>query len=53
MSGKKYSDRKKEQRLRALERDLIAALKGPRIEISIEQIRKIGLVSALRAQIRK
>jgi len=39
----------KEQRLHSLEQELIAAGKGPKIEISLSEIRKRGLVAALRA----
>jgi antitoxin ParD1/3/4 len=40
----------KERRLHALEQDLIAAAKGPRIELAVNEIRKKGLVAALRRQ---
>ena len=40
----------KERRFRSLEQDLIAAAKGPKIEPAITEIRKKGLVSALRGQ---
>ena len=39
----------KERRLHSLEQDLIAAAKGPKIEIALTEIRKKGLVAALRA----
>jgi len=38
----------KERRLRNLEQDLIAAAKGPKIEISVAEIRKKGLIQVLR-----
>jgi antitoxin ParD1/3/4 len=38
----------KERRLSSLEQDLIMAAKGPRIELSVTEIRKKGLVAALR-----
>jgi antitoxin ParD1/3/4 len=38
----------KERRLINLEQDLAAAAKGPKIEISIAEIRRKGLVAALR-----
>lgn len=37
----------KERRLRNLEQDLIAAAKGPKIEVSVAEIRKKGLIKAL------
>ncbi|MGC2059980.1 MAG: type II toxin-antitoxin system ParD family antitoxin [Candidatus Sulfotelmatobacter sp.] len=43
----------KERRLHSLEEDLIAAAKGPRIELSITEIRRKGLVAALRAKTRR
>ena len=36
-----------------LEKKLIAAAKQPMIEVSLREIRKKGLIEALRAQIRK
>jgi antitoxin ParD1/3/4 len=39
----------KERRLHSLEQDLIAAAKGPKIELSVTEIRKKGLVATLRA----
>ncbi len=42
----------KERRLAALERDLLAGLDGPRIELSISEIRKKGLVKALRERVK-
>ena len=43
----------KERRLGNLERDLVAAAKGPKIEVSISEIRKKGLVNALRERTRQ
>jgi len=43
----------KERRLSALERDLIAAVKGPKIELSVSEIRKKGLIAALRERSRR
>jgi len=43
----------KERRLHNLEEDLIAATKGPRIELPISEIRKRGLVAALRDRTRR
>jgi len=40
----------KERRLHTLEQDLIAAAKGHKIEVPVAEIRKKGLVAALRAQ---
>ncbi|MFZ0955959.1 MAG: type II toxin-antitoxin system ParD family antitoxin [Candidatus Sulfotelmatobacter sp.] len=40
----------KERRLHTLEQDLIAAAKGPKIELAVTEIRKRGLVAALRSQ---
>jgi antitoxin ParD1/3/4 len=40
----------KERRLHSLEQDLIAAAKGPKIELAVNEIRKKGLVAALRSQ---
>jgi len=40
----------KERRLHSLEQDLIAAANGPRIELAVDEIRKKGLVAALRGQ---
>jgi antitoxin ParD1/3/4 len=41
----------KERRLHSLEQELIAAAKGPMIELSLSEIRKKGLVAALRGRI--
>jgi antitoxin ParD1/3/4 len=38
----------KERRLHSLEKELIAAAKGPKIEIAVSDIRKKGLVATLR-----
>lgn len=43
----------KERRLGSLEGDLVAAAKGPKIEVSISEIRKKGLVNALRERTRQ
>jgi antitoxin ParD1/3/4 len=43
----------KERRLSTLEQDLLAAAKGPRIELSVTAIRRKGLVSALRERSRR
>ncbi len=43
----------KERRLGNLERDLVAAAKGPKIEVSVSEIRKKGLVNALRERTRQ
>jgi hypothetical protein len=51
MFGNEYSNGKKKQCLHTLEQELIAALKGPNIEVSVQEIGKIGLLSALRGQI--
>jgi antitoxin ParD1/3/4 len=43
----------KERRLGDLEQDLIAAAKGPKIELRVAEIRKKGLISALRERARR
>jgi polyisoprenoid-binding protein YceI len=43
----------KERRLSSLEQDLLAAAKGPKIELSVTEIRKKGLVTALRERTRR
>ncbi len=43
----------KERRLKNLEQELIAAAKGPKIELSIAEIRKRGLITALRERTRR
>jgi polyisoprenoid-binding protein YceI len=40
----------KERRLHALEQELIAAAKGPTIKLTVTEIRKKGLLAALRDQ---
>jgi antitoxin ParD1/3/4 len=42
----------KERRLGNLEQELIAAAKGPKIELPIAEIRRKGLLSALRERAR-
>ncbi len=42
----------KDRRLASLEQDLLAASRGSRIEISVSEIRKKGLVKALRERAR-
>jgi antitoxin ParD1/3/4 len=43
----------KERRMANLEQELLAAAKGPKIEVSIADIRKKGLVTALRQRARR
>jgi antitoxin ParD1/3/4 len=43
----------KERRLSTLEQDLLAAAKGSRIELSVTEIRRKGLVTALRERSRR
>jgi len=43
----------KERRMANLERELLAAAKGPKIEVSISEIRKKGLITALRERARR
>ena len=43
----------KERRLGNLEQDLIAAAKGPKIELPVAEIRKKGLISTLRERARR
>jgi len=40
----------KERRLHSLEQDLIAAAKGPTIELSLTEVREKGLLAVLRKQ---
>jgi antitoxin ParD1/3/4 len=40
----------KERRLNSLEQDLIAAAKGPTIQLSLAEVRKKGLLAVLRKQ---
>jgi antitoxin ParD1/3/4 len=42
----------KERRLGNLEQDLVAAAKGPKIELAVSEIRRKGLLSALRERTR-
>ena len=39
----------KERRLHSLEQDLLAAVRGPKIELSLSEIRKKGLLATLRS----
>jgi len=43
----------KERRLHSLEQDLIAAARGPKVELSVSAIRRKGLVAALRDRTRR
>ncbi|HYU45390.1 MAG TPA: type II toxin-antitoxin system ParD family antitoxin [Terriglobales bacterium] len=43
----------KERRLGELERELVAAAKGPKIELPVAEIRRKGLIAALRASARR
>lgn len=43
----------KERRLGNLEQDLIAAAKGPKIELPVAEIRKKGLMGTLRERARR
>ena len=43
----------KDRRMVNLEQELLAAAKGPKIEVSIAEIRKKGLILALREQARR
>jgi len=43
----------KERRLGNLEQELLAAAKGKTIEVSLAEIRKKGLIAALRARARR
>jgi antitoxin ParD1/3/4 len=43
----------KERRLHSLEQELIAATKGPKIELAVAEVRKKGLVAALRDHARR
>jgi len=42
----------KERRLHSLEQELIAAAKGPRIELDLAEVRKSGLLAVLRKKAR-
>jgi antitoxin ParD1/3/4 len=46
-------EKDKERRLGNLEQDLIAAAKGPKIELPVAEIRKKGLMIALRERARR
>jgi hypothetical protein len=41
-----------ERRMANLEQELLAAARGPKIEVSIAEIRKKGLITALRERVR-
>jgi antitoxin ParD1/3/4 len=41
----------KERRLHSLEQELVAAAKGPTIELTVAEIKKKGLVAALRGRV--
>jgi antitoxin ParD1/3/4 len=43
----------KERRLIALQQELLAAAKGPMLEIPLDEIRKKGLVAALQGKIKR
>jgi antitoxin ParD1/3/4 len=43
----------KERRLANLEQELLAAVKGPKIEVSLREIRAKGLIAALRERTRR
>jgi antitoxin ParD1/3/4 len=43
----------KERRLGNLEQELVAAAKGPKLEIPLAEIRRKGLLAALRARTRQ
>jgi antitoxin ParD1/3/4 len=43
----------KERRMANLEQELLAAAKGPKIEVSIDEIRKKGLITASRERSRR
>ena len=43
----------KERRMANLERELLTAAKGPKIEVSLDDIRKKGLITALRERSRR
>jgi antitoxin ParD1/3/4 len=42
----------KERRMAKLEQELLAAGRGPKIKVSIAEIRKKGLITALRERVR-
>ena len=43
----------KERRLAGLEQELLAAARGPKIDVPISEIRKKGLITALRDRARR
>ena len=43
----------KERRLGNLEQELVAAARGPKIELTVSEIRRKGLVATLREQARR
>jgi antitoxin ParD1/3/4 len=43
----------KERRIDNLEQDLLAAVRGPKIELAVSEIRKKGLINALRERTRR
>ena len=43
----------KERRLASLEQELLAAAKGPKIEVTLSEVRKKGLITALRERTRR
>jgi antitoxin ParD1/3/4 len=43
----------KERRLTNLQEELLAAARGPKLEVPVNDIRKKGLVAALRAQTKR
>jgi len=43
----------KERRLASLEQELLAAAKGPKIEVTLSEVRKKGLITALRERARR
>ncbi len=43
----------KKRRLANLEQELLAAVKGPKIEVSLREIRNKGLIAALRERARR
>ena len=43
----------KERRLSNLEQELLAATKGPKVELSVTEIRKKGLIATLRQRTRQ
>jgi antitoxin ParD1/3/4 len=43
----------KERRLATLEQELLAAARGPKIEVLLSEIRKKGLITALREKARR